>query len=688
MKLLYPEFLWALSALSIPIIIHLFNFRKFQKVYFSNVELLKEVKLETKSKSQLKHLIVLLIRLVAITLLVFAFAQPYVPVGDQEEKGSRIVSVYIDNSHSMDTKGENGYLLDLAKEQAISIANSYEPTDKFQLITNDLEGRHQRIVSKDDFIQLVDEVEPTYVSRNLDEIYTRQTDALSDQEQDKTIYWLSDFQKNMVHLEEVQPDSNVQVFLLPYSQPGKGNLYIDSVWFENPLRTFKSEDKVFARVVNKSDNPVEFKMELFVNQGTSQGFSNQTVPENSTINCEIPYTLQTPGYQQCRLNISEYPDPDMKFDDEFFFSYNIKGKINILHLFDQKQDPTDTTGFIENVFRNNSMFNLSSQSLSQIDYSTLSSFDLIILSEVQNFTSGITSELNNYCNNGGSILVFPHDHADGISYNSFIGEMANGTFNGLDTNDVKVAYLNSEHPLYANVFDKIPENVNLPKTLSHYPVNFPINSGTEYLMKLENNLSFLSMTPIGKGKFYLFAVPTSLEYSNLAQHALFVASLLRIGEFSQPPATLSYTIGESNSVSLTQGSYQSEKMKVKEDNGDLEFIPELRTNRNEVNLLLYDQIKFAGHFSVFQEQSKVGAFSFNYNREESDLSYYGKEELESLIAKSALGKHTKIIEGADGAEPVNVIEFAEGKFYWWLLLFLAVIFLGIEILLLRIWKTR
>ena len=87
MKLLYPEFLWALFALSIPIIIHLFNFRKFTKVYFSNIELLKEVKLETKSKSRLKHLLILLIRLLLVTFLVFAFAQPYIPVENEKQHG-------------------------------------------------------------------------------------------------------------------------------------------------------------------------------------------------------------------------------------------------------------------------------------------------------------------------------------------------------------------------------------------------------------------------------------------------------------------------------------------------------------------------------------------------------------------------------------------------------------------------
>ena len=51
MKFLYPQFLYALALVAIPIIIHLFNFRKFRTVYFSNVQFLKSVKEKTKSQS-------------------------------------------------------------------------------------------------------------------------------------------------------------------------------------------------------------------------------------------------------------------------------------------------------------------------------------------------------------------------------------------------------------------------------------------------------------------------------------------------------------------------------------------------------------------------------------------------------------------------------------------------------------
>jgi L-asparagine transporter-like permease len=97
MQFLFPGFLLALAALAIPVIIHLFNFRRYKTVYFSNVRFLREVKEETTSRSKLKHLLVLASRLLALAFLVFAFAQPYIPnKHNQVSTGRKYVSVYLD----------------------------------------------------------------------------------------------------------------------------------------------------------------------------------------------------------------------------------------------------------------------------------------------------------------------------------------------------------------------------------------------------------------------------------------------------------------------------------------------------------------------------------------------------------------------------------------------------------------
>src|SRR6187551_2665809 len=119
MKFANSYFLFALLALAIPIIVHLFNFRKFKRVYFTNVRFLKEVKQDTKARNKIKNLLILCCRLFAVLFLVLAFAQPYIPRENGAIRtGDKVLSVYIDNSFSMDAVGKNGTLLDEAKKDA------------------------------------------------------------------------------------------------------------------------------------------------------------------------------------------------------------------------------------------------------------------------------------------------------------------------------------------------------------------------------------------------------------------------------------------------------------------------------------------------------------------------------------------------------------------------------------------
>ena len=246
MNFLYPQFLWALLAISIPIIIHLFNFKRFKKVYFSDLKLLKEVEMETSKKSNLKHLLILLARILAIAALVFAFAQPYFKKNEiGSSQGEKLVSVYFDNSFSMNNVAQEFTLLDKAKEQAENVANLYNQSDKFQLITNDFVLKHQRFVTRQEFIDLVQEVTTSSVTRKLTQVEQKQLDFLNKEgSQNKFGYYISDFQKSTSNLESLKQDSTLITNFVHLSPELTGNVFIDSVWFDSPIRVVKKKENI------------------------------------------------------------------------------------------------------------------------------------------------------------------------------------------------------------------------------------------------------------------------------------------------------------------------------------------------------------------------------------------------------------------------------------------------------------
>ena len=66
MHFVFPWFLLALAALAVPVIIHLFHFRRYKKIYFSDIRFLKQVNEEKTTIDELKNRLILASRLFAL----------------------------------------------------------------------------------------------------------------------------------------------------------------------------------------------------------------------------------------------------------------------------------------------------------------------------------------------------------------------------------------------------------------------------------------------------------------------------------------------------------------------------------------------------------------------------------------------------------------------------------------------
>ena len=119
MSFIFPWFLLALLTLSIPVIIHLFYFRKYKKVYFSDIRFLKQVQEEKSTIDKIKKRWILAARLLALFFLVLAFVQPFIGKKNKQlSRSNSAIVVYVDNSYSMGLKSGGEAALSIAKEKA------------------------------------------------------------------------------------------------------------------------------------------------------------------------------------------------------------------------------------------------------------------------------------------------------------------------------------------------------------------------------------------------------------------------------------------------------------------------------------------------------------------------------------------------------------------------------------------
>ncbi|MDD5570304.1 MAG: BatA domain-containing protein [Bacteroidales bacterium] len=679
MKFIYPSFLFALAAIAIPIIIHLFNFRKFKKIYFPDIRFLQSVKQETQSKSKLKHLLVLISRILAISSLVIAFSQPYIPLGNKEiNLKNKVISIYVDNSFSMEAVNENGTLLDEAKRKAKEIAMAYRQSDEFQLLTNDFEGRHQRLFNRDEFLEMINEIKISPSVKTLSEAVSRQNDLINNYTIGKYIYMVSDFQKSISDIEKINKDSSVNISFIPLNVKESPNLYIDSCWFLSPVRQLNKVEKLMVRVKNISGKSFEnIPLKLFINK-KQKALASIDIGENSQTDVLLSFTVNEAGIQNCRLEITDYP---VVFDDKFYFSFTVNNKIYVSII-----NGKDENKYLNSLFINDSAIVLKNSQEDKIDYSKLSGNSFIILNEVEKISSGLSQELNKFVSNGSSLLVIPARKIDFDSYKSFLSSLQSKYFEKADSSELKVDKVNFENILFKDVFEKIPENIELPKIKYHYVLSKNLRSMEEYILKLQNGDMFLSSQNFNKGKIYLLCSPLNDESGNFQKQAIFVPAVYNIALQSQPTSPLFYTIGNDENIELSNINLSGEDIfKIKDISSDFTVIPEHKLLNSQYFLNIHNQITNAGNYIVSVKDKDLTGVSFNFNRKESALNYYDDAEIEDLSVKAKLS-NSSVIYTKNTSLTKTILEYNQGKKLWKIFVILALLFLAAEIALLRFWK--
>lgn len=675
MKFAYPEFLFALFAIAIPIIIHLFNFRKYKKLYFSNVEFLKEVQQETQSKSKLKHLLILLSRILAITFLVLAFAQPFVPSSDNNVANqNNVVALYIDNSFSMESVGENGTLLNDAKNKAIEIVKAYRNTDKFILTTNDFNAGDQRLMSNEEVIDKIETIQISSTTRNISTLYSRNKEGLiSSETKNKSFYILSDFQQSTTDLANLKKDTLIDTYLIPINTTETNNLYIDTCWFSSPTHLFNQNEELTVRIKNNANTDLEnIPLKLYINEQVVSPASF-SIKANGQTELVLKYRNKSNGIQQGKIELRDNP---VIMDDAFYFSYHISNNINILNINDD-----EITKQLNSIYSTDSIFNYKDFNVNQLDYSLIKKSDLLIINNLSNINSGLANNTKKFIDKGGSVLIFPSNEIDYESYREFLSLLMVNYYIGKDTNKTAVRTLNLEHPIYQNVFESKPEgNLNLPLVSKHYQLSISTTSFKNNILTLKNGQPFLTEYKVGKGTVYLATSPLNKESSSFSSHALFVPTLYNIALLSLKQHPLFHVIGSNSSIELNRIENES-VYHIK--NEQIDLIPQLRNNANYTTIFVNSNIKDAGNYLLENNQTKLG-LAYNYNRSESELNYFTSQELDEISKKNEL--NFNILNTKNSSVKSALTEVNLGKKYWKYCIILALLFLAAEIALIKLFK--
>jgi hypothetical protein len=682
MSFLYPTFLYALAAVAIPILIHLFNFRRYKTVLFSDVRFLKDIKKETKAKSQLKDLLILLCRILAIVFLVLAFAQPYIPgKSDMGKVKEELLGIYLDNSFSSEAESRNGRILDVAKNRVLEIIDTYKPETRFVLLTNNMKRIHQQFVSGDELRRFTMELKATPKVVDLPDAVDRLHNFLNEYEGSglvkKSIIVLSDFQKSSANLEYLSSDSLNNIMFLPLSTQFTNNLYIDSCWFAGPGRKLNHAEDLYISVVNGSGEVLtDVPVTLYLNNTLKSVATVDIEPESSAV-VKMSFMNGQKGYINGRIEVSDYP---ITFDNTFYFSYEIADQINILSVNDEASEK-----YISSLLSPEEYFRLTSNDENNIQYSSFKDNQLVIVNELSTITSGFTQEIGKFIQQGGVLLFIPNGEGDLESYNRLFSSLGINEFTSVVDSETRLADIDFTNVLFENSFRKIEEDIELPLISLHYKTGLNSRSGGEDILFTVSGDPVLSRYVLGKGKVFVFTVPVNESYGQLVRHPIFLPIVYNMAFSAQSVAELYHEIRNGLQIELPS-SFDKIKSSVQIGmfGDDYLLVPEIINSRQAIKFVPGDDITEAANYRFINDEKWVGNISFNYARQESDLRCYSHKELKDHMKNSGLSGYSVLdIKNSELADEIENVDL--GTNLWKIFLLTVLLFVLCEILLVRFW---
>ncbi len=652
----YPQFLWALTALAIPLIIHLFNFRKTTRIFFSNTRFLKQVKQETTQKRKLKQYLVLASRLLFILFLVLAFAQPFLPAKEQLTSQRNLI-IYLDNSYSMSVPAsEKLRALDAGIAYVREVVELFPTETRYKFLTNDFAPFSNTYKSKSEILDQLSQIRLSPISRSFGEIMKRMGDP------GNTVFWISDFQKSTFS-DGYQNDSTRQIRLVPIEYQQAANVFVDSVYLDNPFIIGGEKNTLRVRLRNESPKTVQGLVTKLTINEVQAATSSVTIEPNSFVETSFDLARGLKGFNKAVLSFSDYP---VSFDNEFYFTLNYSGRLKVMEV---KPDAGKT--YVEDVYGNRELFDFISYAEGNVDYSALATADLVVVNGINKIDNALNAAIRLYKNNNGTLLVIPGLKSDIDSYkelvNASLTKIENAVLIELDKPDF-------QNPFFENVFEERSAALAMPQ--AQKVLDWGVDRSA--ILRFKNGQPYLSKI----NNTFVLASSLNRESGNFATHAVFVPVMYRIAASGKKAERKPYYYLSTSLLTIPTDSLVGEEpVRMK---GNQELVPSQRRLGDRLLLEIPRYTVSNGFYFVTHGSDTLDLLGFDLEKKESMLAQFTGEEV-----KAALGGGNQIsIFKANSAETFSneIKERYLGTPLWKYALILALIFLLAEVLLIRFLK--
>ncbi|MCI0717247.1 MAG: BatA domain-containing protein [Chlorobi bacterium] len=709
--------LWGLAAVSIPIIIHIFNLKKTKKIEFSTLMFLKEIQQSKYKRIKLKQLLILLCRIAFIILLVLAFSRPFDKgyFGNAGEIARSSVLIILDDSFSMSTWqldrqaiGDGGNNLDKAKEKINETLNLLDENDEVFFTTVSQINKMDRQILFKDINALRDNlnsIKTSDITKNLSEVlyFTNQI-MQSASHLNKEIFLFTDGQKTFFNKPEIAAnefklDEQTKFNIILTGSRTPNNLSVDTINTVTKIFERRKSVKLNAVISNYNNYNVANKS-IILNYGNYKDEKAIDVPANSSVEVEFILIPNTSGFSGGYIELlqSEKADDEISGDNKRYFAFYVPEKVSLLlvsnsageleyinlALASSEELMTDSLG------NKPKYFNIKQINSNELASQNLMDFDAVVLVNKPQFTNDESAKLNDYIENGGGVILYPGNSSVVENYNEVLLKKLNlpyinSTF-GSGSETYKFDKIDFLHPILEGIFKNPNSKLNIESPNIKSGINLTAGENSVSIITLNNEKSFSVEYSKARGKLIMFAVSPDMAGSDYPSKNIFspitVRSILYLANINNIKEAVT---GRDYFVDLNNFQPTSDTLAIFPGINEKNFYK--ITIGDKGTLLNINQfLNNTSNYKIKSADKEIYELPCNFDKLESSIEILSAEDMGNFL-KDVYSMEANIIKNQEVVS-VSILELRTGKEMWHYSLFLALLFLTAEYLLARSFSRK
>ena len=524
MVFLTPIFLIGLLAALIPVAIHLIRREKPPKIMFSTIRFLKKTSKKLVLFQHLQQIALLLLRSAVIALLVIAFARPLLnqSVARLVDADPQSAVILLDTSMSM--RYDDNFAE--ARSEALDVVDRLTGGDEVALVA--FSGGAELVRELDADIgsvrELIEGIEEPGFGATRYYPNLRLADQLLENSryENRAVYLISDFQDIGMQAadESWTLAPGVALNLIDVGEPESENLVLTDVRAPEQLLEDSAQQQILARVRSTGT--------LLLEQGEVSLSLNGQMVDRATIDLadrseqvvsfDVEFDAEGTYVGEVRVSGDEF-----SADNSHYFTVDVLPKINVLLVNGEASENWfDDEGHwfgLAVSSTEQSPFALQTIETAELSAAAMRQSDVVALLNVGDLSTGQAAELNDYVNQGGSLLIAPGDRVNAELFNRQFEQITPALLQNADMlgrgDYLVIADYDRRHPIMR------PLASDWSARFQGHWLLTPTDQAN-VLMQFDNTEAALVEKDVGEGRVLLFASSLDLEWNNLALQGLFL----------------------------------------------------------------------------------------------------------------------------------------------------------------------